>query len=222
MLVSEIITRTKLFRSTTETDANLVKLLDLANREIYLDLNNLRQAFNDFDEHEDLTVADQLSYDMPSYCNYNDIKKVTVSTVDYSLVTNSSEWDVFRYVGMHDQQDECSGNVWGKYDTPNNKYFLLKDGLPIVTGDLRIKIFYYQKPVDITLTTQTPELEDKYIMLYIWKLAKYLCHRGHNPDIEAGNGYDAEYEMLLNKVKSDLHDKYMENPDRAMQKEDYI
>lgn len=222
MLASEIITRTKLFRSTTETDANLLKLLDMAQREIYLDLNALRKAFNDYDIHEDLTVADQLSYDMPSYCNYNDIAKVRVSQVDYSEVSDTTEWDIFRFVGIHDQQDGGSGYVWGKYDTPNKKYFLLKNGIPIVTDDLRINLFYYAKPQDITVTTQTPELDDKYINLFIYKLAKYLCMRGHNPDIESQNGYDAEYENLMNKVRSDLHDKYYDNPDRSTQKESWV
>ena len=84
----------------SESTANKVIDLNEIHKEVYIRLKRLK---HEYEEHEDLTVANQLEYTLPTDCTIDNIISVQVS--DDADVTTATEFTEYEYAGLKDYLD---------------------------------------------------------------------------------------------------------------------
>lgn len=180
--------------SIYNTEEKLVTDLNDAQDEIYIDLDN--RLGNDYKLSSSIvTVANQLSYDLPSDCLITNIVKIEVENL-------SREYEEYKKIGIAEYLP------YGKYYTrgETGKFNLYSDRKAITTAGLTIKIYYYPNPTTLSSSNMStvPDLNVKYHNLYKYKLAQKCASTGENPDIEIANYYEICYQEYLAKVKEEI------------------
>ena len=111
---------------------------------------------------------------MPSNCTIDNIASLIVSQDDEDDIDTSTEWEEHYFAGLN---DSITSGVWYGH-VPNGYFALTKNGKPIATSDLIVKIFYYKDPTTITAVTDTPELKSIYHDLLKYGLTQMLASQG--------------------------------------------
>lgn len=196
----------------SETDTNKISDLDSLHKKIYVKLARLK---NEYEIYETQTIANQLTYSLPSNCTIDNIISIRVSTS--ATITSSTEWEEYEYAGLND--DITVGYWYG--DAGNDKIALTDYDRPITTADLSIRIFYYRTPNALTSTTDTPELDSNYHDLLKYGLIQELASQGHNPDTEIADYWQAKFDEFMKEVENNLSEKYNKTPTQSNQVEEY-
>ena len=183
----------------SESDAN--KIIDLGDlhKEIYVKIARLK---NDYEIYETDTIADQLTYSLPSNCSIDNIIAIKVSQT--ATIDSDTGWDTFEYAALND--DVSSGNYYGR--ATNSTFALVKNGAPINTAGLSIRIFYYKTPASLSAVTDTPELDSYYHDLLKYGLIQSLAIQGHSPDTEIADYWQKKYDELLRDIEKNLAYRY--------------
>lgn len=196
-----------------ETDANKIIDLNVLYKDVYNEMNTLSDNYINYETY---TISGQVLYTIPSDCRIYNIKSIQISTVDKDDVDVSSSWDTFEYAAMLDEVDV--GNFYGRVN--ENTIIILKDGLPIQTTDLVIKIYYFRTPAILTAVTDTLNLDDDYTNLLRFGLTQLIASQGANPDTEIADYYQNKYDETLDKYKKDLNSRFAVTPIKYTQVEE--
>lgn len=152
---------------------------------------------------------------MPSNCTIDNIIAIRVS--QSTTITASTEWDTFEYAGLNDKIN--SGNWYGR--ATDSTIALVRDGLPISTAGLSIRISNYKSSAVITAVGDTPELDSDYHFLLKYGLIQSLASQGHNPDTKIADYWQKKFDAFLEDVVNNLSDKYSSTPSQSNQGEEY-
>lgn len=184
-----------------ETVANKVSDLNDIHKEIFVKIARLK---NEYEIYETQTIANQLTYSLPTNCTIDNI--VTVKVSQTTTITASTKWDNYEYAGLN--EDATTGNYYG--DAGNQKIALLKDGRPIVTAGLSVRIFYYKRPNTLSATNLStiPELDEDYHNLLKYGLIQELASQGHDSDTEIADYWQAKFDEFMKQVEENLSDRY--------------
>jgi hypothetical protein len=212
----------------SETDANKVSELNDIHTEIFVKIARLK---NEYTYSEDTTAASQLIYELPTDCTVDNIIAIRVSKsttiVTPEIEWSTDEWDTFEYAGLND--DITTGYYYGFSAETNvgevvcGTYSLIKDGLPIATKGLTIRLFYYKKPTALSEESMSdiPELHEDYHSLLKYGLIQSLASQGHNPDVEIADYWQKKYDEFMGDVIKNLSDRYSKTPTQSNQCEEY-
>jgi hypothetical protein len=184
----------------SETDANKIIDLNGIQDEIFVRLSRLR---HDHEIYTDTTVADQLSYNLPSNCTIDNIICIKVSTD-----SGATDWDTYEYAGL--LTDTTTGKYYGI--GTSSTYILLDDDAAISTAGLSIRIFYYKTPAALTAVTDTPELYSQYHNLLKYALCQSIASQGANPDTEIADYWEKKYNEFFDMVEANLTEKFNSAP----------
>lgn len=199
----------------SETDANKVSDLNDSHKRVFVSLARLK---SETEKYEDTTIANQLTYNLPSDCHIDDVALVKVSQT--TEISSSTEWDTFEFAGIKD--DVSVGNYYG--DGGNGLISLVQDDLPITTAGLSIRIFYYKRPNALSSSDMdaTPELDEDYHDVLKFQLIAELASQGHNPDTEIANFWQAKADEFLREIEESLSDRYNKAPTQSCQAEEWF
>ena len=206
--VQEIITWVDRKYPNSETDANMIIDLNGIQDEVFVKLSRLR---HDHEIYADTTVADQLSYNLPSNCTIDNIIAIKVSTD-----SDATDWDTYKYAGL---LTDTSTGKWFGIGT-DSTYILLDDDAAIDTADLSIRIFYYKTPAALSAVTDTPELYSQYHNLLKYALCQTLAAQGQNPDTEIADYWQRKYDEFFEQVEANLTEKFNSAPATTTQIEE--
>ena len=212
--VSQIIAKAELRypRVNDISEANQISLLNDLLNEIN---NKLLRVRWENDPYELYSVADQPSYSLPTDCTPDNVLHAVLVSQDISTaLTTSTVWDKFEYAGMLDDIDIDYGNY---YIMQDDLIFLFKNGVPLATTDLVIRIFYYREPTYISATTDTPEIEAKYHNLLWYGLIQSIASIGDNPETGIADYWQKKFDEELMVAKMDLQDKFDNAPLKTRQ-----
>jgi hypothetical protein len=192
----------------SESDANKIIDLNGIQDEVFVRLSRLR---HDHEIYTDTTVADQLSYNLPSNCTIDNIICIKVSTD-----SGATDWDTYEYAGL--LTDTTTGKYYGI--GTSSTYILLNDDAAISTAGLSIRIFYYKTPAALTAVTDTPELYSQYHNLLKYALCQTIASQGANPDTEIADYWQRKYDEFFEKVEANLTEKFNSAPATTTQLEE--
>jgi hypothetical protein len=186
----------------SNTDARMIRELSKVHDNVFIRLNRLK---NETIPYTDITIADQLTYNLPSNCRIDNIALMKIG--DTVTVSANTIWYEVPYIGLLDDNSD------GYYHTKiaNNKYALTLDGKAITTAGLPIRIFYYKTPAALTLVTETPELDEIYHELLVHELAHVVARAGHNPDDDKANFHKA----VADEMYAAIEENYRKQEDNA-------
>lgn len=189
----------------SETDANKVSDLNDIHKRIFVKIARLK---NELEPFESVTIANQLTYSLPSDCSVDNIVSVKVS--QSTTIDTSTEWDEYEFAGLKD--DTTSGYYWG--DAGNSKIALLEDDLPISTAGLSIRIFYYRSPNALSSSNMSavPELDENYHDVLKFQLVSELASQGQSPDTEIADFWQRKADEFLAEVEKNLLKRYNKAP----------
>lgn len=189
----------------SETDANKVSDLNDIHKRVYVKIAKLK---NELEPYEITTIANQLTYNLPSDCSIDNI--VSVKVPQSTTITASTEWDEYNFAGVND--DTTSGYWYG--DGGNGLIALLKDDLPISTAGLSIRLFYYKRPNALSSAdmTATPELDEDYHDVLKFQLVSELASQGQSPDTEIADFWQRKTDEFLAEVEKNLLKRYKKAP----------
>jgi hypothetical protein len=199
--VQDIITYANRKFSNSESDANKIIDLDGIHKRIFLKLSRLT---NSYVKHEDVTIADQLTYTLPTDCLPENIILIQVSD------STGENWYDFKYAGLKDYISD--DRYWTK-DTVGT-YALLEYGEVVSENDRGIVIYYYKTPTTLSAVNNTPELNPLYHDLLKFALIQEIASQGHNPDTEIADFYQRKYDEFMREVESNLYDAASSRPTR--------
>lgn len=189
----------------SETYANKVSDLNDIHKRVYVKIAKLK---NELEIYETQTIADQLTYTLPSDCSIDNLISVKVSQT--TAITASTEWDDYEFAGVND--DTTSGYWYG--DGGNGLIALLKDDLPIATAGLSIRLFYWKRPNALSSSdmSATPELDEDYHDALKFQLVSELASQGQSPDTEIADFWQRKADEFLAEVEENLLDRYKKAP----------
>ena len=196
----------------SETSANKIIDLNQLHKEVYVRLKRLKHEYS---THEDITVADQLEYTLPTDCTIDNVIAIYVaSSVD---VETTTDFDEYTYAGLKDTIDNGQHYTF----SPSGKYLLADEGEAISTAGLVIKILYFKTPTAITAVGNTPDLDAQYHMLLCYGMVQTLAAQGHNPDTEIADYYQNKYDEYFKTIEDDLSDKFNTAPTNLIQTKEW-
>ena len=201
--IQEIITYADRKYPNQETDANKILDLNDMHKHIFTKISRLK---NEFEIYETDTIEDQLTYGLPSDCLLSNIIAIKVSPS--TTVTNATKWNEFDFAGLND--DIESGYFWG--DGGSSLFSLVYNGLPLTQTGLSIRIFYYPEPAELTVVTQTPDLDAYYHSLLKYALIQDLASQGQNPDTDIADYWQIKYDEFMKETEDSLNERYNATP----------
>ena len=203
--VSQIISFVNRKYPNAETDANKVSDLNDIHKRVYVKIAKLK---NEYEIYETTTIANQLTYSLPSDCSIDNIIALKVS--QSTTITASTEWDEYEFAGLND--DTTTGYWYG--DGGNNLIALLKDDLPISTAGLSIRLFYWKRPNALSSANMsaTPELDEDYHDVLKFQLVSELASQGQSPDTEIADFWQRKADEFLAEVEENLKERYNKAP----------
>ncbi|NLD47541.1 MAG: hypothetical protein GX660_10135 [Clostridiaceae bacterium] len=172
-------------------DAFCLENLNDIHIEEYIKLGRLTNYYTT--DKTTLTVSGQLEYNLPSNCRIENIESLRVwLTADYYIE--------YEYA---DGKTDTRLGYYYKYGSTPGKFELLVNDEAIDTTGLIIEIRFLPTPTEITLTTQTPDLEEQYHSLLKYRLANRLASVGEVIDTDIANVWQSEYDTLWRKIEED-------------------
>lgn len=215
--VSQIISYATLIypRTADISNANNIIILNQLMDEIN---NRLLRVRWENEPYEMYSISGQASYSLPTDCNPENVIKVLVSQDTSGNIDENTEWEDFEYVGILDNTSIDFGNY---YTFLNNMVFLFKNGLPLQTTNLVIRLFYYREPTYMASTTDTPDVESKYHNLFKYGLIQNVACIGDNPDTDIADYWQKKFDEEMQIALRNLQDKFDSTPLKTRQTESY-
>lgn len=204
--IQEIITYADRKYPNQETDANKVLDLNDIHKNIFTKISRLKNAYEIYDTD---TIADQLTYTLPSDCLINNVITILVSSTT-EAISNSTVWNKCDFAGLNDSNE--GGYFWG--DGGGSVFSLAYNGLPLTLTGLSIRIFYYPEPAELlsSALSATPDLDEYYHSLLKYALIQDLASQGQNPDTSVADYWQYKYDEFMKEIEEDLNNKYNQNP----------
>jgi hypothetical protein len=195
--VQEIVNYVNRKYPNQETDANKVADLDMIHKDVYL---RIRRLSNDFVIYEDITIAGQTFYNLPSSIRIEDVVRIDVETG-----VNSDNYDTFEYAGVKDEVSGRQVYMRGESGT----YALMDDEEPIAAGGKNIMLYYYPRPSDLSSSNMTaiPALDVDYHSILKYLLIVELANQGHNPDTEIADYWQKKADEKMREIESALAER---------------
>jgi hypothetical protein len=191
-----------------ETDANVCSDLNDLHNDIFLQLYRLSNNVERYQASD--TIADQLSYSLPSNARIEDILRIEVA-----IDTSDSEFEEYTYQGFMDYAG--TGNYYGR-DTATT-FWLMKDGLPISTAGLTVMIYHYKRPTqfDSSDLSVIPELDADYHDLLKFGIVQLMYEQGAHPNTELADYWQRKFDEKMIKVKNAMQERYSNAPNITSQ-----
>jgi hypothetical protein len=212
MTVAEIIAFADRKFPNSVSDADCTIDLNLIHKDVYGQIMRLK---NIYDLTTLYTVANQLTYNLPTDCKPENIIKIEISKDIVYDIDDNTEWQEYEHKTLNDNVD--SGYIWGV--VAEGVIILAVDGKAIDTDFYEIRFFYYQDPPTLSGTGQTPLLDAEYHDLLCFGLTQSLASQGQNPDTEIANYYQQKFDERFDKIKKRLKERYENAPIIAEQME---
>lgn len=203
MTLLEILDKIKLYypKASTWTDAQIVSLLNDEQKEIFRELQ--KPGIHEFE-----TVADQMTYSLPSDCALEFIDYLGLTTDN--PVTASSEFVDYSF---SEADEELQGYKY--FDAFNGLIGLYP--IPEASG-YNVKIIYQKRPalLDVNNLAAIPQLNEDWHRIFVFGAIAEIASAGSNPDITTANNYTVKYnnlmeEILLAKYNNKPHKKYVKD-----------
>ena len=184
----------------SETDSNKTADLNDIHNNVYLKIKRLK---NDFDITESTTVANQATYTLPTGCKIENLVRVTVSKSETNV-----EFDTYDYAALNDDVKV------GRYYVPvtDTVIALFDGGEPLKTSGLTIMFYYFAEPVQLSSTTQTPNLDPMYHNALKYALVAEIASQGRHPHTEIANYWQSRYDDFVREIEKDLTEKFNTAP----------
>lgn len=203
--VAQIIAFADRYYPNDVSDANCIIDLETIHKAVY---NKIIRLKNIYETSTSYTVADQLTYTLPTDCLPENIIKIEVSedatgSIDDDTIWNEHERSIL-------SQDIDEGYFW--HNMSDTTIILSNDGAAYDTANYEIKYCYYPSPTAISLTTQTPDLDAEYHDLLYYGLIQALASQGSNPDSYVANYYQQKFDERMKEIISLLEERYTEAP----------
>jgi ribosomal protein S8 len=176
--------------STIFPDSICILNLNMIHKEEYIKLRRLKNRY--FVDTNTTTIADQLEYTLPNNCSIENIEHVEIEGQEYH---------------MADAEEYINYGYFYRYGSADNKIEIWKNGNPIDVDNKQIIIKYFPKPSELTLTSQTPDLDSDYHNLLCYRLIQRLASLGETPDVDVANYWQSEYETMFAYIKKDFEAK---------------
>lgn len=198
--VAQIIAFADRYYPNSVSDANCIIDLDTIHKEIY---NKIIRKKNVYELYTSYTVADQLTYTLPTDCLPENIIKIQISSDVTGSIDDNTLWQEYERATL--EQDVDDGYYW--HNMSDTTIIITKDGEPIDTSNYEIRFFYYKNPTAISTTTQTPDLDAEYHDLLYYRLINALSSQGQNPDVEIADYYQKKYEERMMQIENSLAER---------------
>ena len=199
--VQNILDRAATIYPSDRSDADQILSISRIQQRLWIKLGRDNNQFTI--DSTDVTVADQLEYDLPSGCEIHNIvnAKIQVETTE-----TSSEYEDFEYREL-DQVTDDYGNFYTRGST-SGKYYLYEDGAAIEDADRTIKILYYGSPTIIDSADDTPTLNSEYHDYLIYALVAENAATGEDPDTTIANYWTKFCEEYYQEIKYRIDDNF--------------
>lgn len=187
------------------SDANCIIDIDMIHKAVY---NKIIRLKNIYELSTSYTVADQLTYSLPTNCLPENIIKIEISEDITGSIDDDTLWQEYEFKTLNENIDD--GFVWGVVN--NNTIIIAVDGEAIDTSNYEIRFYYYPSPTAISATTQTPDLDAEYHDLLYYGLIQSLASQGQNPDTEVANYWQLKYDERIKQIEKGLKERYENAP----------
>lgn len=192
-----------------ESNANICSDLNDLHNDIFIQLQRLMNHIEIYQASD--TIADQLSYTLPSNCRIEDILQIEVATD-----ASDTDFDKFTYKGIMDENN-LSGNYFGRYT--DTTYWLMQDGEPISTSGLTVLIYHYKRPTqfDSSDLSVIPDLDPDYHDLLKFGIVQAMYEQGAHPNTELADYWQRKFEEKMIRVRNAIQDRYTNAPNISHQ-----
>lgn len=203
--VQQIIDWVDRYYPNSVSDANMIIDLDQLHKSIY---NKIIRKKNIYKDETSYTVADQLTYTLPTDCKPENIIKISVSDDTVGNIDSDTEWTKYEYA-THDREID-DGTYWGIVN--ENTIILSDDGEAIDTSNYEIKYLYFPSPPTLSAVSDTPDLDSEYHDLLKYGLTQMVASQGQNPDTEVADYYQKKFDERFAEIEKLLAERYTNAP----------
>lgn len=203
--VRQIIDYADRYYPNSVSDTNCITDLDTIHKSAF---NEIIRMKNTYTLYTSYTVADQLTYTLPTDCLPENIIKIKISSDVTGSIDDDTEWQEYGMATLEEDVDD--GYYWAVLNP--NTIIITKDGEPIATSNYEIRFFYFANPASLTATTDTPELDSEYHDLLYYGLIRDLASQGQNPDTEIADFYQRKYDERMATIKKLLGERFTSAP----------
>lgn len=206
--LSEIIAEAATIKETTRSSADQALSLSRIHKRLFI---RLGRDSNQYTVAEDVTVADQEAYNLPTGCKIHSIVNNKIQVED---AEDSETYTDFPYYTLDQMNDYDSYYTRGSTDST---YYLYENGSAISDSDRKIIINYYKNNTDFGSSdlTVVPSLDLEYHDYLIYMLVAENCACGDDPDTELADYWRSEAEELFREIKYRMDDNLNTAPARS-------
>lgn len=200
--LQELIDEAKTIVSTERSDLNQAKTLSRIHNRLFV---RLGKDSSQYSVHEDVTVADQLVYDLPTNCRINNIVNMKIQVETYE---DSGVYEDYEYKSLDESIDFNNCFIRGD---DNDEYKLYENGSIITVDDRAIIINHYKNNIsfDGTNLTIVPSLDDEFHDYLIYMLVAENLACGDDPDKDLANYWKQEANEYFEEIQYKLNaDEY--------------
>lgn len=185
------------------------RVADISTENQIIILNQLMDEINnkllrvrwENDPYEISSIANYANYGLPEDCDPSNIIQILVSEDISTNLSVSTIWNEYKYVGLIDNVNMDSGYY---YMLQDDDLYIFKDGLPLQTTNLVIRLSYYRTPTYILAIGDTPEVDSRYHNLFKYGLIQNVACIGDNPEPAIAdywqNKFDEELQVALRNL----------------------
>ena len=203
--VQQIINYADRYYPNSISDANCLIDIDTIHKAVY---NKIIRFKNIFELNTSYTVADQLTYTLPTDCLPENIIKIEISKDVTGSIDDDTVWQEYEFKTLVENID--SGYIWGVVN--ETTVIFAVDGEPIDTSNYEIRYYYYPNPTALTAVTDTPDLDAEYHDLLYYGLIQAMASQGQNPDFEVANYWQAKYDERMLQIEKGMKERLESAP----------
>lgn len=203
--VQQIIDYADRYYPNSVSDANCIIDIDTIHKSVY---NKIIRMKNIYELATGYTVADQLTYALPTNCLPENVIKIEISEDVTGSVDSDTVWQEYEFKTLNEEAD--SGYIWGVVNSTT--IIILDDGDPIDTSNYEIRYYYYPTPTALTAVGDTPDLDAEYHDLLYYGLIQALASQGQNPDTEVANYWQTKFDERMKQIETGMKERLESAP----------
>lgn len=203
--VQQIINFADRYYPNSVSDANCIIDIDTIHKAVY---NKIIRQKNIYTLATSYTIADQLTYSLPTDCLPENVIKIEVSSDVTGSIDSDTKWQEYDRATISQNIDD--GYYW--HNLNDTTIIMTEDAAAIDTSDYEIRFFYYASPTALSAVTDTPDLDAEYHDLLYYGLIQALASQGQNPDTEIADYYQKKFDERMEQIEQGLAERYTGAP----------